>query len=62
MTVVEKLRSPRETLRTLYYAAILYDVFPEMIDDAVACLDVEGVRAASCACYEVIRKLENGPR
>jgi MscS family membrane protein len=42
--IAEKLRSPRETLRTLYYAVILYDVFPEMIDDAVACLDVEGVR------------------
>ena len=28
----------------------------------VRILDVEGVRAASCACYEVIRKLENGPR
>ena len=28
----------------------------------VKIIDVEGVRAASCACYEVIRKLENGPR
>jgi MscS family membrane protein len=42
--VADKIRSPRETLRTLYYAVLLYDVFPEMIDDAVACLDVEGVR------------------
>jgi hypothetical protein len=42
--VADKLRSPRETLRTFYYAVILYDVFPEMIDDAVACLDVDGVR------------------
>ena len=28
----------------------------------VRILDVEGVRAASCECYEVIRKLENGAR
>src|SRR5262245_22639118 len=42
--VAQKLRSPRETLRTLYYAIILYDVFPEMIDDAVACLDLDGLR------------------
>jgi MscS family membrane protein len=40
----EKLRSPRETLETLYFAVSLYDVFPEMIDDAVACLDLDAVR------------------
>ena len=28
----------------------------------VRILDMEGVRAASCECYDVIRKLENGPR
>ena len=28
----------------------------------VKILNLEGLRAASCSCYEVIRKLENGPR
>jgi hypothetical protein len=36
----EKLRSPRETLKTLYFAVINYDKFPEMAQDAVACLDL----------------------
>jgi MscS family membrane protein len=40
----DKLRSPRETLKTLYFAVIIYDLFPQMIDDAVACLDLEGLR------------------
>jgi MscS family membrane protein len=40
----EKLRSPRETLKTLYFAVITYDLFPEMIGDAVACLDLDGLR------------------
>jgi MscS family membrane protein len=35
-----KLRSPRETLQTLYYAIDTYDYFPVMINDAVACLDL----------------------
>ena len=43
-TPAEKLRSPRETLKTLYFAVNLYDVFPEMIGDAVACLDLDGLQ------------------
>jgi len=42
--LAEKLRSPRETLKTLYFAVILYDLFPEMIADAVACLDLDAVQ------------------
>src|SRR4051812_5420189 len=38
--LAEKLRSPRETLQTLYYSIDVYDYFPNMIGDAVACLDV----------------------
>ena len=41
--LVEKLRSPREALKTLYFAVNIYDIFPEMIDDAVACLDLDGM-------------------
>jgi MscS family membrane protein len=41
--LVDKLRSPRETLKTLYFAVTIYDIFPEMIDDAVACLDLDGM-------------------
>src|SRR5262245_2581552 len=36
----EKLRSPRDTLQTLYYAVDVYDFFPNIIQDAVACLDL----------------------
>ena len=39
--LTEKLRSPRETMRTFLFAAITYDAFPEMIEDALACLDLE---------------------
>jgi MscS family membrane protein len=39
----DKLRSPRETLKTLYYAVITYDLFPQMIDDAIACLDLDNL-------------------
>ena len=42
--LADKLRSPRETLETLYFAATFYDAFPEMIDDAVACLDLDGLQ------------------
>jgi MscS family membrane protein len=40
---VDKLRSPRETLKTLYYAVSLYDLFPEMMEEAIACLDLNGL-------------------
>src|SRR5262245_62196347 len=39
--LTEKLRSPRETMRTFLFAAITYDMFPEMMEDALACLDLE---------------------
>jgi MscS family membrane protein len=42
--VADKLRSPRETLKTFYFAVLLYDLFPEMIADAIACLDLDGVQ------------------
>ena len=32
--LAEKLRSPRETLQTLYYAVDVYDYFPQVIADA----------------------------
>src|SRR3954447_20179048 len=38
--LVEKLRSPRETLQTLYYAVDVYDYHPSIIADAVACLEL----------------------
>jgi MscS family membrane protein len=41
--LVDKLRSPRETLKTLFYAVALYDLFPEMMEDAVACLDLNAL-------------------
>jgi MscS family membrane protein len=40
----DKLRSPRETLKTFYFAVTLYDLFPQMIDDAAACLELDGLQ------------------
>jgi len=42
--LVDKLRSPRETLKTFYYAAMLYDLFPEMMEDAIACLELDALQ------------------
>src|SRR5262245_47834032 len=39
--LTEKLRSPRETLRTFLFAVNIYDVFPEMMEDALASLDLD---------------------
>lgn len=39
--LTEKLSSPRETLRTFFFALNTYDRFPEMIEDALACLDLD---------------------
>jgi MscS family membrane protein len=39
----DKLRSPRETLKTLYFAVTIYDLFPQMIEDATACLDLDSL-------------------
>jgi MscS family membrane protein len=41
--LADKLRSPRETLKTFYYAITLYDLFPSMMDDAIACLDLAAI-------------------
>jgi MscS family membrane protein len=40
----DKLRSPRQTLQTLYFAILTYDLFPAMIEDAIACLDLDSLR------------------
>src|SRR5262245_982686 len=40
----EKLRSPRETFKVLYYAVITYDLFPQMMEDIVATLDLDAVQ------------------
>lgn len=39
--LTEKLRSPRETLRTFLFAINTYDMFPAMMDDALVCLDLD---------------------
>lgn len=36
----DKLRSPRDTVQTLYFAIDLYDFFPALVHEAVACLDL----------------------
>ena len=45
----EFLTSPRETLKTLYFAVVAYDLQPHLIDEAVACLDLDPARAADPA-------------
>jgi MscS family membrane protein len=42
--LTDKLRSPRETLKTLYFAVLTCDLFPRMIEDAVACLDLDALK------------------
>jgi MscS family membrane protein len=42
--MTDKLRSPRETIKSLYFGVLLCDLFPPMIEDAVACLDLDGLR------------------
>src|SRR5581483_2489935 len=55
-----KLRSPRETLQTLYYAVDVYDYFPQVIEDAVACLDLgESMPADSASAALLAVQLEN---
>jgi MscS family membrane protein len=39
------LRSPRETLKTLYYAVMAYDYRTNLIDDAIACLELDDSQA-----------------
>ncbi|MBY0524773.1 MAG: mechanosensitive ion channel family protein [Gemmataceae bacterium] len=35
------MRSPREALKTLYYSIMAYDWRPELIDDAISCLQLD---------------------
>ncbi len=39
--LAEALRTPRETLKTLYYAVMAYDFRPQLIDEAIACLELD---------------------
>jgi MscS family membrane protein len=39
--LTDALRSPRETLKTLYYAVMAYDFRPHLIDEAIACLELD---------------------
>jgi MscS family membrane protein len=36
----ERLRSPREMLKSLYYSIATFDLYPQMIDEAADCLDL----------------------
>jgi MscS family membrane protein len=47
--LAEKLRTPRETVQTLYYAVDVYDYYPSAIADAVATLDLNGSMPADSA-------------
>src|SRR5205807_134755 len=49
-----KLRSPRETLQTLYYAIDTYDYFPNMIHEAVACLDLHNTMPGDSASADLL--------
>lgn len=49
-----KLRTPRATLQTLYYAVDVYDYFPGLIADAVACLDLGGAMASDDAAAALL--------
>jgi len=40
--LADKLRTPRETLKTLYFSVVVYDFHPQVIDDAIACLEIDG--------------------
>lgn len=48
-TRAEKLRSPREMLKTFYFAIAMYDLFPNMLGDAVLCMDLEDRDTPSAA-------------
>jgi MscS family membrane protein len=45
----EFLRSPRETLKTLYFAGVAYDLRPQLMDEAIACLDLDPARGGDTA-------------
>lgn len=56
--VADKLRSPRETFKTLYYAVITYDLFPVMMEDALACLDLDGLQPKPAPTDAVLLALD----
>jgi MscS family membrane protein len=45
----ESLSSPREVLKTLYFAVAAYDLRPQLLDEAAACLALDPARAANPA-------------
>jgi MscS family membrane protein len=56
----QKLGSPRDTLQSLYYAVDVYDFFPGIISDAVACLDLGDVMPPDAASASLLAvQLEN---
>ncbi|MFL5328083.1 MAG: mechanosensitive ion channel family protein [Gemmataceae bacterium] len=58
--LAEKLRSPRDTLQTLYYAIDVYEFFPSMIGDGVATLDLADTMPADSASASLLAvQLEN---
>jgi MscS family membrane protein len=50
----DKLRSPRDTLQTLYYSIDVYDFFPAIIQDAVATLDLGDSMPADSASASLL--------
>lgn len=42
----EFLASPRETLKTLYFATVAYDIRPALLGEAITCLDLDAARLA----------------
>ncbi len=56
----DKLRSPRDTLQTLYYSVDVYDFFPAIIQDAVATLDLgDSMPADSASAVLLAVQLES---
>jgi MscS family membrane protein len=54
------LATPRETLKTLYYAVIAYDMRPQLIDEAIACLELdESQKADPAESARLAIELEN---
>ncbi len=39
----DRLRSPSEMLKSLYYGVATFDLYPQMIDEAADCLDLDGL-------------------
>jgi MscS family membrane protein len=50
----DKLRSPRDTLQTLYYSIDVYDFYPPIIQDAVATLDLGDSMPADSASASLL--------